>query len=84
MPESHSRKKPQSSQERPRTVIADDKPNPTWYVPVMVGLLIAGLVWVVITYILDSRYPIPGLGTWNLAVGFGLMLVGFGMTMRWK
>ena len=50
----------------------------------MLGLMIAGLLWVVVTYIAQSAYPIPGLGSWNLAVGFTLILVGFGMTMRWQ
>jgi hypothetical protein len=50
----------------------------------MLGLMVAGLLWVVVTYISQSAYPIPGIGSWNLAVGFALILAGFGMTMRWQ
>jgi hypothetical protein len=58
--------------------------SPTWWAPVMVGLMIIGLLWVVIFYITGEQYPIPALGRWNLGVGFALMLVGFGMTTRWR
>jgi hypothetical protein len=58
--------------------------NPSWWVPVMLGLMIAGLLWVVVTYIAQSALPVPGIGSWNLAIGFALILAGFGMTMRWQ
>lgn len=83
MPESRTRKKAKPA--RPAVVHpAEARTNPTWYVPLFVALLVIGLAWVVITYITDSRWPIPAFGAWNLAVGFGFILVGFGMTMRWK
>lgn len=59
-------------------------PNPTWFVPVMVGLMIAGLAWIVATYLSQTLYPIPKIGSWNLAIGFALLLAGFGMTTRWR
>lgn len=83
MPESRRRKKARPETNRPVTR-AEDASNPSWYVPTFVTLLIVGLVWVVLTYILDSRYPIPGIGQWNLAVGFASIFAGFIMTMRWK
>lgn len=59
-------------------------PNPPWFVPLMVGLMIAGLAWIVATYLSQSAYPIPKIGQWNLAVGFVMLLGGFGMTTRWR
>ncbi|MCG2797769.1 MAG: cell division protein CrgA [Cellulomonas sp.] len=59
-------------------------PNPVWFVPVMVGLMLAGLAWIVLTYLFQAEYPIPGIGQYNLAIGFALLLVGFGMTTRWR
>jgi len=50
----------------------------------MLTLMITGLVWVVVTYISQTRFPIPGIENWNLAVGFALILAGFGMTTRWR
>ncbi len=58
--------------------------SPPWFVPVFVGLLIVGLVWIVVTYLTNFDFPIPGIGAWNLAVGFAFALVGMGMATRWK
>lgn len=58
--------------------------NPPWFVPVMVGLMVVGLLWVVVFYITSEQYPISALGRWNLGIGFALMLGGFGMTTRWR
>lgn len=58
--------------------------NPPWFVPVLVALLVLGLVWIVVTYLTNFGYPIPGIGSWNLAIGFGFALVGLGMATRWK
>ena len=81
MPESKSRKKPAYV---PPPGPQAPKTNPRWLVPTMLGLMIVGLIWVVVTYIAESALPIPGIGSWNLAVGFALILAGFGMTMRWQ
>ncbi len=58
--------------------------NPSWFVPVMLGLMIIGGLWVVTFYITEQRYPVESLGNWNLGVGFALVMVGFLMTTRWK
>jgi hypothetical protein len=50
----------------------------------MVGLLILGLAWVVVYYLSQSKYPIPDIGNWNLAAGFGVLLSGFIMLTRWR
>ncbi|NLF04664.1 MAG: cell division protein CrgA [Actinomycetales bacterium] len=81
MPESKSRKKasytPPSESKAP-------KPNAPWFVPTMLSLMGAGLVWIVATYVFKGEYPIPGIGNANLIVGFVLILVGFGMMTRWR
>lgn len=82
MPESRSRKKQASAPPTPTSL--DPKPNPAWFLPVMLGLMIVGLLWVVAYYITETRYPIPSLGNWNLVAGFALILAGFGMTTRWR
>ncbi|HAA79124.1 MAG TPA: septation inhibitor protein [Microbacteriaceae bacterium] len=58
--------------------------NPAWFKPVMFGLMLAGLAWILTYYISGAGLPVPGLGAWNIAVGFGIMFVGFLMTTRWK
>lgn len=57
--------------------------NPTWFVPVMSGLMIAGVIWVASFYISEGAVPAP-IGYWNLAVGMGLIMAGFLMTTKWK
>lgn len=58
--------------------------NPSWFVPVMLGLMLAGLLWVVTFYITQEKYPVESWGRWNLGAGFALILAGFAMTTRWK
>ncbi|OZB50819.1 MAG: hypothetical protein B7X40_00895 [Cellulomonas sp. 14-74-6] len=85
MPESRSRKK--VAYTPPPGKAAPRKPNPPWFVPVMLSLMVIGLAWIVVTYLTAQSghtYPIPGIGQWNLAAGFGLILIGFGMTTRWR
>lgn len=84
MPESKGRSKPSYTPPR-SSQPAQLGPNPPWFVPVMVGLMILGLLWVVTFYISGThQYPIPAIGRWNLAVGFGLAMAGFAMTTRWR
>ena len=59
-------------------------PNAVWFKPVMFGFMLLGLVWMLVYYISQSRFPIPELGNWNIAIGTGIMMVGFLMTTRWR
>ena len=82
MPESRVRKK--SAYTPPAPKAGPPKPNPRWFAPLMVGLLLVGLAWIVTFYISQTAYPIPKIADWNLVIGFGLLLTGFGMTTRWR
>lgn len=82
MPESKPRKK--AAYVAPPTKSAARKPSPRWFVPVMVGLMVFGLAWLVVTYLSNFEYPIPGIRAWNLGIGFVFILGGFGMTTRWR
>lgn len=82
MPESRSRKK--AAYTPPATGPQGVRPNAPWFLPVMLGLMVLGLVWIVVTYLTSSAWPVPGIGQFNLAIGFALMLAGFGMTTRWR
>ena len=59
-------------------------PNPVWFKPVMFGFMLLGLIWIIVYYLSGSTFPVPQLGAWNIAVGFGIMFVGFLMTTRWR
>lgn len=39
-------------------------------------LLLAAVIWIVVTYASQTRYPIPGIGNWNLLVGVGILGLG--------
>ncbi|WP_454050509.1 cell division protein CrgA [Cellulomonas sp. Marseille-Q8402] len=82
MPKSRTRQKshytaPQEGPTKPAV-------NAPWFLPVMLGLLVLGLLWIVVTYLTNFDLPIPGIGSWNLAVGFAFALVGLGMATRWR
>lgn len=59
-------------------------PNPVWFKPIMLGLMLVGLVWVLVFYLSGMQFPIPGIDAWNLVIGFGIAFVGFLMTTRWR
>jgi hypothetical protein len=79
---------------KPAKVNREDLPNPVWYKPVMFGFMLLGLIWILTYYISstllplgsawDKIVPVLNIGSWNLVVGFGLAMVGFAMTTRWK
>lgn len=83
MPESRKRKKP-TRPDAPGQEAPAPAHSPPWWAPTMVVLMVVGLVVVVVTYLTKGEFPVPGLGNWNLAIGFGVMIVGFFMTMRWR
>jgi len=76
-----------ADQGRGRTSVSvseEDDNNPPWFKPVMFGLMLVGLVWILVYYIAGTGWPIPQIGAWNIAVGFGIMFAGFLMTTRWR
>ena len=91
MPKSKVRKKsvytpPESVLEARATRAARAaKPSPRWYAPLMVTLMVLGLLWIVVYYVAGDRIPfMVSLGVWNFAVGFGVMIIGLIMSMRWR
>lgn len=72
--------------ERTRTTrrrVAAAAPNPAWLAPTAVVLLILGLLYLVVYYLTAGQLPFP-IGDLNLLVGFGIMIVGGALLMRWK
>jgi hypothetical protein len=67
-----------------RSSYEEPNDNPAWFKPVMFGLMLLGLAWILVYYISGTGWPVPAIGAWNIAVGFGVMFVGFLMTTRWK
>lgn len=88
MPKSKVRKKtaytPPTDRRTPVKVRAAG-PSSLFYKIVMFGLMIIGLAWIVVQYIAQDKIPfMADLGNGNFAVGFGLMVIGLLMTMKWR
>jgi hypothetical protein len=82
MPESRLRKKSAFTPPTPKS--GPPAMNGRFFAPIMCTLLVAGLAWIVVFYITETKFPVPNIGYWNLGIGFGILLTGFGMTTRWR
>jgi hypothetical protein len=91
VPKSKVRKKPDGPT-RPSslTPVKVSAPSPTWYPIVMVSVLLLGLAYLVTYYLTssgsDPHIPVMGdlASVWNFAIGFGVMLLGLIMAVRWR
>jgi Cell division protein CrgA len=79
MPESKRRKpkNPPRSQQSIEAAAKAKDPSPTWYVAVMAGLMVIGVVMVLLRFILDLPQPV-------LLVGLGAIAAGFMMTTNYR
>lgn len=62
------------------------KRSPRWYAPLSMSIMGVGLLWIVLHYVLAQTLGINllHLGNFNIALGFGVIMVGFVMLMWWK
>lgn len=75
MPES-KRRKPKAT--GPTAAIAKDKdPSPQWYVAVMAGLMVVGVLTVVVRFVFETEQ-------WLLLVGLAFISGGFLMTTNYR
>jgi hypothetical protein len=64
-------------------------PSPRWYPIVMLVVMLIGLGWLV-TYYMTSAGTSPhipimaDLHGWNFLVGFGFLIGGLGMAVKWR
>jgi len=80
-----ARTKSPKTTERPQAARPGEKgPNPVWFKPIMFGLMLIGLAWIIVYYVSQSALPIANLGDANILVGFGILFLGFLMTTRWR
>jgi hypothetical protein len=55
----------------------------------MFGFMIVGLFWIITYYVTSAQLPLGAatplnLSNWNILIGFGIAMVGFMMSTRWK
>lgn len=82
MPKSRIRKKGDKPAPQPKSGALG--PSAPWVAPLMLGLFIFGLIWIVIYYVSNGDYPIDALDNYNLLVGFGFITGGFITSTQWR
>lgn len=83
MPESKGRGKP--SRSAPSAAEKDiPKSSPRWLVPAMLACFLVGLLWIVLYYVAPQMPVLSNFGAWNMVIGFGLIMVGFGLSTKWR
>ena len=84
MPESKKRKQEQYTPPPTRSEKqAVRLGSPRWLPVVMVTAWILGLLWMVVWYMVPIGF-MESLGAWNVAIGFGLIAIGFVLSTRWR
>ena len=86
MPVSRNRrKKPAYTPPPTATGPRKRKPSPVWLAPLMLALFGIGVLWLVVFYLTQGDMPLVSeLGNWNLLVGFGFIIAGFGLSTQWR
>ncbi len=88
MPKSKLRKKVVEERTHEQEIVARTPhvplESPSWLAPAMVAAFLIGLFWIVTFYVTQTRYPIPGIGAWNMIIGFGFIGLGFTLATKWR
>ena len=92
MPKSKVRKKTAYTPPPRKATTAQAKgPSSTLYKSVMLGLMLLGLAWIVVNYLAGNKLSFlialggDGAGfNYNFVIGFGLIVAGLLMTMKWR
>jgi hypothetical protein len=69
-------------------------PSSPVYVSTMLGLMVLGLLWLIVFYLVATPESLGAdgkilnwmyeLGAWNFLIGFSFMVAGLLMTMKWR
>ncbi len=85
MPESRKRKRAAYTPPPTPGAARKKKPSPVWLAPLMLAMFGIGVLWLVVFYLTQGDMPlVSSLGNGNLLVGFGFIIVGFGMSTQWR
>lgn len=60
------------------------RPSPRWLPVLAVVLIVVGIAWLVTYYMSKGLYPIGDWTYWNLAIGFGFLVISLGVLTRWR
>jgi hypothetical protein len=88
VPESRRRKKKSTSAvAAPATATkrTAPPPSPPWYGGLILAMFVLGIVWLLVYYLSNGGVlGLENLGGWNLMIGFGFVVVGLGLSTRWR
>jgi Cell division protein CrgA len=83
VPKSRVRKRTVYTPPPPKS--ARRKVSAPWVGPTIVACLVLGLAWIAIYYITSGSFPgMSALGSWNLVVGFALIIAGVALSTTWR
>lgn len=82
MPKSRVRSK--QAYTPPQTRSPKKQVSPPWVAPLMLGCFLVGIVWLVLFYVTGGSLPVKSFQNWNLLIGFGFIIVGFGISTQWR
>jgi hypothetical protein len=83
VPKSRVRKK--AAYTTPTATVSNRKKyGQPWVGPAMVTAFLIGVGWLVVYYLGNGDAPIGAIKQWNLAIGFGFLIIGFGLSTRWR
>jgi Cell division protein CrgA len=78
-----SRARAKTAYTAPPTRSPKKRVSPPWVAPLMLGCFLIGIVWLVLFYVTGGSLPISALRNWNLLIGFGFIIAGFGISTQW-
>lgn len=89
MPKSRVRKKkvytpPTEARPAAMAKARKNRPSPRWVPIAALALIVVGIGWLVTYYMTQGNYPIQAWSYWNLAAGFGLLVVSLGVLTQWR
>ena len=60
-------------------------PSPVWLAPLMLTFFVLGVAWLVVFYVAGTDVPyMRDFSNYNLLIGFGFIIVGFGLSTQWR
>ena len=85
MPESKKRKKAVYIPPPNMSPAKKKGPSPAWVPALMIALMLVGVAWLVVFYMVGSSMPVVGgLSNYNLLIGFGFIVAGFALSTQWR
>ncbi|HVV30629.1 MAG TPA: cell division protein CrgA [Mycobacteriales bacterium] len=84
MPESRKRKRTAYTSPGVASVSRKKPPSPPWVGGMILALFGIGVAYLLCYYLSNGEIPIKDLEGWNIFVGFGFIVAGFGLLTQWR